>query len=290
MEDTDVNCCVIPNIIPCNGYNVCTSCGQVISRVISYTEGRNFFLDDKVNSTNTEPVRNQIGPRTVIKGNLDGKGNYLTPKSSFAFDRLAKRNRSLITGFERNLWTALPKFNQLVSQLNLPNYIAEEALQIYKSAAKLKLTLGRTIEGIITVSIYCALKIHGLPRTIEEVLSASQISRKVFMYCYKAIINEILPKKNLKVSNFTPQDYIHKFYDELNLSMKCRNLAVNAINQCQRKGLKVSGKDPKGFAAALLYHFSKLNDEFRTQKQVCKVANISEITLRMRLKEISNLV
>jgi transcription initiation factor TFIIB len=58
----------------------------------------------------------------------------------------------------------------------------------------------------------------------------------------------------------------------------------------KKEGLLYDGKDPKGIAAASLYLSSKLNDEFRTQKQICKIANVSEITLRMRMKEISSVI
>ncbi|MHA1150654.1 MAG: hypothetical protein ACTSR8_20730 [Promethearchaeota archaeon] len=60
------------------------------------------------------------------------------------------------------------------------------------------------------------------------------------------------------------------------------------IKRCEDKGLNFSGKDPKGIAAASIYLSSKNTNEFRTQKEICQVAHISEITLRMRLKEIKS--
>ncbi|MFX1326504.1 MAG: hypothetical protein ACFE8N_16255 [Promethearchaeota archaeon] len=95
---------------------------------------------------------------------------------------------------------------------------------------------------------------------------------------------------NLSIYNFTPQEYINKFYNKLDLSLNCRNNAINVVEESKRKGLITSGRDPKGIAAASLYISSKSNNEFRTQKQICKIANISEITLRMRLKEINCLI
>ena len=290
IRGKEVNCCSNPNIISSNGYNVCTNCGTTQSRIISYKPRRQFYLEREININNNEPVRSLIGPRTIFKGNLDGKGNYLSPKAIRNFKRISKINSGLINGFERNLWIAIPKLNHVKTQLNLPNYITEDAFRIYISAAKSKLTLGRTIDGVLSVSVYFALKINGLPRLIEEILSAFQISKKKFIYCYKAILNKIVPDLKLRIKNFTPQDYINKFYDELNLSIKSRNIAVRVVEDSKKKGLNTSGKDPKGIAAASLYISSKLNDEFRTQKQICKIANVSEITLRMRLKEISSLI
>ncbi|MFX1601060.1 MAG: transcription initiation factor IIB family protein [Promethearchaeota archaeon] len=290
LKKKQQECCANPNIISSNEYIVCTNCGTVHSKIISYKPIKKFFLDRKMTYNYTEPIRSPIGPRTIIKGNLDGKGNYLSPKALTKYKRLSKINTGLVNGFERNLWIAIPKLNLVKSQLNLPNYIIKDTLKIYISAAKKKLTRGRSINGILGVSLYFALKFYGKAIIIEEILSAFQISKKKFIYCYKAVINTIIPNLNLRVHNFTPQEYINKFYEELNLSTNCRNIAIKVVEDSKKKGFQTSGKDPKGIAAASLYISSKKNDEPRTQKQICKIANVSEITLRMRLKEISCLI
>ncbi|MFW9865412.1 MAG: transcription initiation factor IIB family protein [Candidatus Thorarchaeota archaeon] len=284
------NCCAIPNIISSNGYNVCTNCGTTRSRVISYKPSMKIFLEKDINIKSIEPVHSLIGPRTIFKGNLDGKGNYLSPEALTNYKRLSKINRGLVSGLEKNLWIAIPKLNYIKTRFNLPNYVTEDAFRIYISAAKKKLTLGRSIDGILGVSLYFALKFYGIPIILEDLLSAFQISKKKFVYCYKAVVNQIIPKLNLRTPNFTPQKYINKFYEELDLSMNCRNTAIKLIEESKMKGLRTSGKDPKGIAAASLYLSSKKIEEFRTQKQICEIANISEITLRMRLKEIKGLI
>ncbi|MFX1567787.1 MAG: transcription initiation factor IIB family protein [Promethearchaeota archaeon] len=290
LKNKEQDCCANPNLISSNGYRVCTNCGTVQSRIISYKPINRIVLDKKVTYIGTEPKRSLIGPRTVIKGNLDGKGNFLSPKALNQYKRLAKINRGLVNGLERNLWYAISKLNQIKTHLNLPNYITEDTIKIYISAAKKKLTLGRTIDGILCVSLYFALKFYRKPIILEDLLTAFQISKKKFVYCYKAVLSIVVPNMNLNTQNFTPKDYINKFYDELDLSLNCRNNAIKVIEQSKRKGLITSGRDPKGIAAASLYMSSKKTNEFRTQKQICKIANVSEITLRMRLKEISSLI
>ncbi len=290
FEEGNKTCCPSPNIISSDGYEVCINCGLIHSRSFSYRPKRQYFSNEKVYFGNVEPVRSPFGPRTVFKHKRDHTGNYLSPKTSQNFERWDKINRGLMSGLERNLWFAVPRLNQMKSQLNIPNYIANEAFKIYVSAAKLKLTHGRTIEGIISAALYYALKLNGVPRSIDEILSVSHISKKRFMKCYKAIYDYIVPQMKLKIFNFTPQQYIDRFYEELKLSMSCRKMTMKIIGECKRKGLNMSGKDPKGIAAASLYYCSKLNKEFRTQKQICEVANVSEITLRSRLKEIVSLV
>jgi transcription initiation factor TFIIIB Brf1 subunit/transcription initiation factor TFIIB len=50
--------------------------------------------------------------------------------------------------------------------------------------------------------------------------------------------------------------------------------------------LVITGKDPKGFAAALLFLTAKNTEESRTQSQISQIARITEVTLRTRAKQI----
>ena len=96
---------------------------------------------------------------------------------------------------------------------------------------------------------------------------------------------EVLPKLNLKVQHFQPDRYVDKFNDELKLSMQCRNIAVKLIETANENGFNSAGKDPKGIAAAAIYIGSKICNENRTQKEISKLARVTEVTLRMRVKD-----
>ncbi|MCK4780889.1 MAG: transcription initiation factor IIB, partial [Candidatus Lokiarchaeota archaeon] len=43
---------------------------------------------------------------------------------------------------------------------------------------------------------------------------------------------------------------------------------------------------PKGIAAAAIYIGSKICNENRTQKEISKLARVTEVTLRMRVKDL----
>ena len=97
---------------------------------------------------------------------------------------------------------------------------------------------------------------------------------------------EILPKLNLKVQHFTPDKYVDRFNSELRLSMQCRNIAVKIIEIASENGFNSAGKDPKGIAAAAIYIGSRSCNENRTQKEISKLARVTEVTLRMRVKDL----
>ena len=287
-------CCGSPEISEEDGFSVCLDCGSVDGRVLDYSPG--ILLDDSPDRDPTqkeiqvrkgyEPVYSPIGPRTIIRGSRDARGTLLSPKYKHKFSRLAKIHRSLTTSYERNLWIALPKLQRFQKSLSIPDAVAEDALRIYAQTVKRKLTMGRGIDNLLSASIFCALRVHGTPTNIEEITKVTQVPKKNVIKSYRIIVMEILPNLDLKVQQFGPISYTNKFNEELMLSMQCRNTAVKIIEVAQENGFNSAGKDPKGIAAAAIYIGSKICSENRTQKEISKLARVTEVTLRMRVKDL----
>ncbi len=281
----EAECCDSPKIAQEEGFYVCLNCGFVYSRVLDDSPRRAFTQEEIQKRKSTERVYSPIGPRTIIRGSRDARGTLLSPKYKSKFNRLAKIHRSLTTSYERNLWIALPNLQRLQKRLGIPETVAEDALRIYTQTVKKKLTMGRSIDTLLSASIFCALRVHGIPRTVEEITSIAQIPKKKVIKSYRLILYEVLPNLNLKVQHFTPDRYVDKFIDELKLSMQCRNIAVKLIEKAKEK-FNFAGKDPKGIAAAAIYIASKICNENRTQKEISNLAKVTEVTLRMRVKDL----
>jgi transcription initiation factor TFIIB len=286
IPESEYNCCLLPNIIQNNGYFVCANCGIVHSRIMNGKPRFAFTVDERNNRTNNERVYSPIGPRTIIKPNKDAKGNYLSPRFISKFKRLAKINQHLVNAYERNLWIASQTFYRLKSLFNIPDYVADDANKIYQIATKKKMAMGRGIEAIISASVYCALRMNNIPIFMEDLIKNTDITKKRFLSSYRMIYRLVLPELHFKLKPLNPIDYIDKLRDELHLSMKCRHVALDLIEKCEENGQLFAGRDPKGIAAAALYLSSKICDEIKTQKEICNLANITEATLRARVKEI----
>ncbi|MFX1256975.1 MAG: transcription initiation factor IIB family protein [Promethearchaeota archaeon] len=279
-------CCDSPKISEEDGFYVCLNCGCVSSRIFDSSPRRAFTAEEIQKRKSNERVYSPIGPRTIIRGSRDARGILLSPKFKSKFNRLAKIHRSLTTSYERNLWIALPNLQRLQKRLGIPDAVAEDALRIYTQTVKKKLTMGRSIDTLLSASIFCSLRIHGIPRTIEEITKVAQIPKKKVIKSYRLILYEILPLLNLKVKHFSPVRYVDKFNDELQLSMQCRNVAVKLIHSAKKNGFNTAGKDPKGIAAAAIYLGCKICNENRTQKEISRLAQVTEVTLRMRVKDL----
>ena len=74
-----------------------------------------------------------------------------------------------------------------------------------------------------------------------------------------------------------------KIASKADLSLKTQNLAIELIQKAKKINAVV-GKGPQGVAAAALYIASIMNIEKITQKELAKVAGVTEVTVRNRYK------
>jgi len=295
-QDTGQNekCCLEPNITTVDGNLTCTNCGTVIGRDLIGCEPRAFTSEEIKNRKRTEKKWRDVGPRTFIgRERKDARGNAIKAKEKTLYNRLDKIQISLIDSLERNKWEAKPKLDLLASKLNIPFHIKETAWRIYIEAAKRKLTMGRSIIGFVTASLYAAIRIHELPRILDEVCDSQLVPRRTVHQSLGLILKIILPEMNLKYKPITSRQLIYRFGAELELPMEIQNQAVQMLKKAKKRGLKTVGKDPRGLAASSIYMAAKSSPNriyHRTQADIADIAKITEVTLRSRCKDIRNLI
>jgi transcription initiation factor TFIIB len=290
LKNSKETCCEKPNLNISEGYKVCLNCGVVCGIELLQRERRAFTPEEIRKRKRTQIKWRNIGPRTLLsKTSVDFNGHDINPKKKSLFKRLSKIQRSLTSGIERNLWEAKPKMKLLVSKLNIPKYVYQTAWRIYVLAAREKLTMGRSIDGFVSSSLYVAIRVHEIPRMLEEICEASIISRRTITRSLGILIKEILPKLNLKYKPITPEQLVFRFGNKLKLPIKTQKEALKLLKTSSRKGLPINGKDPKGFAASAIYMAAKPTEHRKTQTEVSDTAKITEVTLRTRIKDIKEL-
>ncbi len=280
-------CCNLPNVESRDGNKVCLNCGMIFERTYVGNERRAYTVEEIQNRRRTEPRWRDFGPRTMLPTTkIDSKGKSIGPKEQALFSRLSKIQNSLISSIERNFWEAKPKLKMLTSKLNIPEYIAETAWKIYSLVAKKKLTMGRSINGFIAGSLYAAIRVHDFPRLLDEVCEASLTPRRTVHRSLAMIIRDVLTELNLSYQPITAEKLVFRFGNELNLPIRIQKTAINMLIHASRNGLKRTGKDPKGLAAACIYIAAKEGAMRKTQSDVADIAKITEVTLRSRAKQI----
>ncbi len=274
-----------------NGQIICINCGMVFGNQLIRKERRAFTSDELRKRKRTQVKWRNFGPRTLLpNNNVDSNGHHINAKRKLLFKRLSKIQRSLTSGIERNLWDAKPKMKLLVSKLNIPEYVYQTAWRIYISVAKKKLTMGRSIDGFVSASLYAAIRVHEIPRLLEEICKACVTSRRTVIRSLGILIKEVLPELNLKYKPITSEQLVFRFGNKLKIPFKTQKEALKLLKTSSIKGLSTNGKDPKGFAASAIYMVARSTKHRKTQTEVSDIAKITEVTLRTRLKDIKEVL
>jgi transcription initiation factor TFIIB len=185
------------------------------------------------------------------------------------------------TASERNLRIPLGELNHAIESLQLPNVVREEAAKIYREAASKRLVRGRSMNSVIAGAIYAAARRFNYAITLDEIAETLSTNKKEVGKAYRLLTKAL----NIRILPPSPKDYIYKYANALGVSNKTLKDALALLDEANRKGL-ISGKGPMGVAAAILYIACTLNKEKKTQRDVAKVANITEVTIRNRFKEL----
>lgn len=260
------------------GETVCIQCGLIISEReldLSHNEIRTYNKQDEVKKQRVCPPISPFLPDLKLCTIIDEKNIY-NPE----LQRAVKRD-SYLSWESKNILIAITELKRISHNLNLPGYIKEEALRIYKKALKIKILKGRSIIGMIAACIYYACKERYFPRTFQEILNESPISAKKVKNCYKALIYRL----NLKVPNINPISLIPRFIADLGLNIDVERAAIKFLQSNFEKAF-ICGKDPKGFCAGAIYFASKIKNVLISQKVIAKKVGVTAVTLRSRYKEL----
>ena len=273
------------------GEKVCQNCGLVIDDSIVDERAEPDYGDDrsKERAHYGMPVDSNFrlsGLSTEISGsNRDANGKLipLANRQRFHVLRKLQRRTRVQNGIERNLLAAKGEIDRLNAALKLPQSVHDMTVTIYRSAIMKNLVKGRSIDGIVAGSVYAACRKQRVPRTVNEISAQTRIGKKEL----GRIIRMMTRSLRLKTDVPEPKDYVPRFCSELGLSNEAERKAKEILEQSEHLGLS-SGRTPVGIAAAAIFLATEICGERRTKKSISEVANVTEVTIRQRYREITS--
>ncbi len=193
-----------------------------------------------------------------------------------------KRLRGIsIDSSDKTLAFALVEIDRMACALGLPNNIKEATSVIYRKAMKKNLIKGRSIEELVSAMLYITCRQYGVPRTLKEIAAVSRSPLKKIRRSYIFLLRRL----EIKLAPADPARYIPRFCSKLGLSGEIRERAIEILRDDKGTGV-AKGWGPIGTAAAAIYIATVLSGEYRTEKEIAKVAGTTEITIRDRYKEL----
>jgi len=271
------------------GEYVCGRCGLVIEENMPSQEAewRAFTPQERDAraraGTPTDFSHYDKGLSTVIRVEKDAFGRPLSPKVKQQMWRLRRwQTRSKVHASQsRNLMLAMSELQRLSDILYMSSSVHDMAAIIYRKALNEGLVRGRSIGGIVAGALYAAVRFTKVPRTLKEIAEASQRSQKEIARSYSVIVRNL----EMKMPIDDPTDYITKVAAKAKVSSDVEGLALNLIGEAKKK-YATTGKDPSGLAAAILYLSARMLKEKVTQARLAKAANVTEVTVRNRKRDL----
>ncbi|MBI5061693.1 MAG: transcription initiation factor IIB [Candidatus Aenigmarchaeota archaeon] len=272
------------------GEIVCSYCGLVLEDTVIQNgpEWRAFDAEQRAIRARTGAPLKYMSPNKglvteIDQYNRDSKGGKIAPAQQAQLYRIRKwhKRASVSNSVERNLSIALTELNRVSSHLGLNESIREGSALLYRRCVEKGLIRGRQIESVVSAVIYAVCRQCGIPRTLDEIADASEISKKEIGRTYRLVMQEL----GLRIPLTNPRLCIARFVNDLRLSGETQNKAVEILNHAIEKKL-ISGRGPIGVAAASVYIASVMTGERRTQKEVADIAGVTEVTIRNRYREL----
>jgi transcription initiation factor TFIIB len=269
---------------------VCSDCGLVVDEaaIDRGPEWRAFDSSEKdeksrVGAPTTKMMHDDGLSTNIGWQDKDAYGNALSSSQRQRMQRLRTWNERFRTrdSKERNLKQALGEIDRMASALGLPENVRETASVIYRRALEADLLPGRSIEGVATAALYAAARQAGTPRSLDEISAVSRVEKMELTRAYRYVVREL----KLEIKPADPESYVPRYVSDLALPDDVERRARELIEAARQEGV-LSGKSPVGIAAAAVYAAALLTNEKVTQSQVSEVADVSEVTIRNRYKEL----
>lgn len=270
------------HVLETTGQVICKQCSFVIDEsIIDF--GRDWSFNEDTQESNSR-AGSPFDPRVAnnLRTSVGNKDDLrrLKGNNRLTMGRIAKKNNWSASAIEANFNNALNHMRVISSFLRIPDSVEKEAARIYREAAVYGLTRCRSNETLVAASLYISCRLNGIPKTIDEFEAATKINKKSLTKFYKLLIRNL----NIKLTAYSPFDYVGRFASALNLSPRTQTAAVELIEEANKKEA-LSGLNPISVAATTLYISCLQNKERRTQKQMAEATGITEVTLRKRVKD-----
>jgi transcription initiation factor TFIIB len=269
---------------------VCMGCGYVVVAELTNQgpEWRAFDTEQRekrarAGAPATFAIHDKGLSTTIDWHDRDIHGQSLPHGEKAQIYRLRKWQRRIRVSdaTERNLAFALSEISKISNNLNLPKHILETASVIYRKAVKERLIRGRSIQGVTAATIYVACRQCGLARTLEDISQASIADKKEIARCYRFLLKQL----NYFIPLVKTGQYITKFSNQLTMQGGVEEFAHKILFAAKELRL-TSGRGPTGIAAAASYIAAVLTGERKTQREIAEIAQVTEVTIRNRYKEL----
>lgn len=272
---------------------VCQCCGLVVQESTMDRSPKAVYSFEET-STKT-----QSGPKMTVmlhdkglstkisEGNKDSNGGRVSQHKAASLRKMERRMR-LSKSKDKRLMKGLKFIKEIASKHDLPTSVEERAAHLFRKLSERSFFKGRSCRTVSVALLYLACKEQNIPRVLDEFSEHTDIPTTRLFDVYKKIKNNL----GVGLKPTQPEEFVNKFCTELGFNNGSRKVAKSVIDLAKKENL-VSGKSPTGIAGGAVYlvKVELMGDNSATtQSEISDIAQVTEVTIRTRYKELKELV
>jgi len=175
-----------------------------------------------------------------------------------------------------NIPTIGHELDRFAEKLHSSNTVRLKASSIYRKAHEQGLVRRRSANVLLVTSLYIASRLRGEYRTLGQFSRASGIPKRDLARSYRSLVMRL----DLRMPLQDLARCVSKLARQVKISLSTRRVATRIVNEAAKKSGRISGRNPMSIAAAALYVACLVRGEKRTQRELAKAADVTEVTLR----------
>ena len=270
---------------------LCDDCGLVLSdqAVDHGPEWRNFedsHGDARRAGAPNTVARHDRGIGSEIGWGSDANGGTIGGRKRRRLGRLRQRHSRAKVGSkaDRNQIRGFTEIRRMIGALGLAESVRDQACQLFKTAQDEGMLCGRSVEMIASACIYAVCRLNEHPRTFTEVGVVSKVSEDKIRHGYSVLNREL----GLPVPPAAPRRYLPQIASDVGVRRETERRAREYLDE--QESVIPDGANPLGVAAGAIYLAAQETGEFVTQGRVAEVADVSEVTVRKRYRDLGERV
>lgn len=166
--------------------------------------------------------------------------------------------------------------DKFADKIDSSNAVRLKAWCIYRKAHQHGLVTGRSVNAVSAACLYVASRLGGESRTLGHFARATGIPKRDLARCYRSLVIRL----DLRMPLQDLAGCVSKLARQVKISISTRRVATRIVNEAAKKNGKISGRNPMSVAAAALYVACLLSREKKTQREIAKAADVTEVTVR----------
>ena len=253
------------------GDMICSECGLIVGdRVIDVGSEWRTFSNDSLGDDRSRVGAQEdplLGPdlSTVIGPSKQGQTSY------------TMRNHNQHKNISQTaLRKSFANISNIADRINIPNTITMRAKHLFKMVYEKKTLSGRSHDAIGAACIYIACRQEGVPRSFNEIVGASGVSKVKIGRCFQRILKEF----DINMDIINTDDFMERFCRNLNLSNTFGKVALCIAKATSSLDI-APGRSPISIVAASIYMANKVSENYekRSMKEIADVAGVTKDTI-----------